>query len=245
MEETISLKELTTIIKKRFGMIIATSLIFAVLSGVFTFFFITKEYEVSTQFLVNQRDADQTNAIQQSDIRTNIELINTYNVIIKSNRILEEVVNELDLDISPGQLGNRIRVANENQSQVVTVTVKDPNPIQAERIANTTVDVFQEEIFELMNVDNVSVLNRADVGNNPSPVSPNLTLNIAIAFVLGAMLAVGVTFLLEYLDTSVKTEDDIERYLELPVIGTISHMTEADIQQHAVKHHRARKERGA
>lgn len=245
MEETISLKELTAIIKKRLGMIIATSLLFAVISGVFTFFFITKEYEVSTQFLVNQRDAEQTNAIQQSDIRTNIDLINTYNVIIKSNRILEEVVNELDLDISPGSLGSKIRVANENQSQVVTVTVRDSNPIQAERIANTTVDVFQEEIFELMNVDNVSVLNRADVGINPTPVSPNLTLNIAIAFVLGAMLAVGVTFLLEYLDTSVKTEDDIEKYLELPVMGTISHMTEADIQQHAVKHHRARKERGA
>lgn len=245
MEESISLKELTTIIKKRLGMIIATSLLLAVISGVFTFFFVTKEYQVSTQFLVNQQQTDQTNTINQSDIRTNIELINTYNVIIKSSRILEEVADELDLDLSASQLGSKISVANENQSQVVTVTVRDANPLRAEDIANTTVDVFQEEILELMNVDNVSVLNRADAGMNPSPVSPNLTLNIAIAFVLGAMLSVGVTFLLEYLDTSVKSEEDIENYLDLPVIGTVSHMSEADIQQMSSKHHRARKERGA
>jgi capsular polysaccharide biosynthesis protein len=245
MEETISLKELTAIIKKRLGMIIATSLLLAVLSGIFTFFFITKEYQVSTQFLVNQQQTDQTNTINQGDIRTNIELINTYNVIIKSSRILEEVVNELDLDLSASQLGSKISVANENQSQVVTVTVRDTNPLRAEDIANTTVDVFQEEIFELMNVDNVSVLNRANAGLNPSPVSPNLTLNIAIAFVLGVMLSIGLTFLLEYLDTSVKIEEDIENYLDLPVIGTVAHMAESDIQQAASHHHRARKERGA
>ncbi|GEM05794.1 capsular polysaccharide biosynthesis protein [Halolactibacillus miurensis] len=245
MEETISLKELIVIIKKRLGMIIATSLLLAVLGGMFTFFFITKEYEVSTQFLVNQQQTDQTNTIQQSDIRTNIELINTYNVIIKSNRILEEVANELDLDLSATQLGSKLTVTNENQSQVVTVTVRDTDPRRAENIANTTVDVFQEEIYELMNVDNVSVLNPADAGINPLPVSPNLTLNIVIAFILGAMLSIGLTFLLEYLDTSVKTEEDIERYLDLPVIGTVSHMAEEDIQQPTAKHHRARKERGA
>lgn len=245
MEETISFKELIVIIKKRLGMIIATSLLLAVLGGMFTFFFITKEYEVSTQFLVNQQQTDQTNTIQQSDIRTNIELINTYNVIIKSNRILEEVVNELDLDLSATQLGSKLTVTNENQSQVVTVTVRDTDPQRAENIANTTVDVFQEEIYELMNVDNVSVLNPADAGINPLPVSPNLTLNIVIAFILGAMLSIGLTFLLEYLDTSVKTEEDIERHLDLPVIGTVSHMAEEDIQQPTAKHHRARKERGA
>lgn len=244
MEETISLRELTVIIKKRLGMIILTSLLFAVLSGVYTFFFITKEYEVSTQFLVNQQQTDQTNTIQQSDIRTNIELINTYNVIIKSSRILKEVANELDLDLSAAQLGSRLTVANENQSQVVTVTVRDTDPLRAENIANTTVDVFQEEIYELMNVDNVSVLNRADAGVNPLPVSPNLMMNIAITFVLGILLSIGVTFLLEYLDTSVKTEEDIEHSLGLPVIGTVSHMSEADIQQPAAKHHRGRKRRG-
>ena len=232
MEESISLKELFQVLKKRLGMIIALSLVAAVLSGVFTVFVMTPQYAVSTQLLVSQRDTDPANTIQSADIRTNLELINTYNVIIKSNRILENVSEELDLNLSAAALSDKISVTNENQSQVVTVRVTDTDPLRAERIANTTVSVFQEEIYELMNVDNVNVLNLAEVGVNPQPVSPNLTMNIAIAFVLGAMVGVGIAFLLEYLDTTIKTEEDIENILGLPVIGTISHIRESDLNNH-------------
>lgn len=232
MEESISLKELFQVLKKRLGMIIALSLVAAVISGVFTVFVITPEYAVSTQFLVSQRDTDQTETIQSADIRTNLELINTYNVIIKSSRILENVRDELNLDLSATALSNKISVTNENQSQVVTVQVTDTDPLRAERIANTTVSVFQEEIFELMNVDNVNVLNLADAGVNPQPVSPNLTMNIAIALVLGVMVGVGISFLLEYLDTTIKTEEDIENILGISVIGTVSHIGEDDLNNH-------------
>lgn len=232
MEESISLKELFQVLKKRLGMIIALSLVAAVISGIFTVFVVTPEYAVSTQFLVSQRDTDQTETIQSADIRTNLELINTYNVIIKSSRILENVRDELNLDLSATALSNKISVTNENQSQVVTVQVTDTDPFRAERIANTTVSVFQEEIFVLMNVDNVNVLNLADAGTNPQPVSPNLTMNIAIAFVLGAMIGVGISFLLEYLDTTIKTEEDIENILGISVIGTVSHIGEEDLNNH-------------
>lgn len=232
MEESISLKELFAVLKKRLGMIIALSLVAAVISGVFTVFVVTPEYAVNTQFLVSQRDTEQTNTIQSTDIRTNLELINTYNVIIKSSRILENVIDELNLNMSASTLSSMISVTNENQSQVVTVRVTDTDPLRAEQIANTTVAVFQEEIFELMNVDNVNVLNLADAGLNPQPVSPNLTMNIAIALVLGLMVGVGISFLLEFLDTTVKSEEDIENILGIPVIGTISHISEADLDNH-------------
>lgn len=232
MEESISLKELFAVLKKRLGMIIALSLVAAVISGVFTVFVVTPEYAVNTQFLVSQRDTEQTNTIQSTDIRTNLELINTYNVIIKSSRILENVIDELNLNMSASTLSSMISVTNENQSQVVTVRVTDTDPLRAEQIANTTVAVFQEEIFELMNVDNVNVLNLADAGLNPQPVSPNLTMNIAIALVLGLMVGVGISFLLEFLDTTVKSEEDIETILGIPVIGTISHISEADLDNH-------------
>lgn len=232
MEESISLKELFQVLKKRIGMIIALSLFAAVISGAYTVFVVTPEYAVSTQFLVSQRETDQTEMIQSADIRTNLELINTYNVIIKSSRILENVREELELDLSVTALSNKISVTNENQSQVVTVQVTDIDPLRAERIANTTVSVFQEEILELMNVDNVNVLNLADSGINPQPVSPNLTMNIAIAFILGAMVGVGISFLFEYLDTTIKTEEDIETVLGISVIGTISHIGEDDLNNH-------------
>lgn len=229
MEETISLKEILHVIRKRLGMILSLTIGAALISAVVTFFFITPLYQASSQFLVNQNRTQTDSTVELNDIRTNVELINTYNVIIKSNRILNDVISELNLPLATGDLSEKISVSNENNSQVVTVTVTDPDPALAVRIANTTVEVFQAQIDDLMNADNVNILNEAELAPNPSPVSPNLKLNIAIAFVLGAMVGVGLAFLLEFLDTTIKTEQDVEQKLELPVLGVVSHINDKDL----------------
>ncbi|WP_017470992.1 YveK family protein [Amphibacillus jilinensis] len=245
MEETISLKEIVLVIRKRLGLILSLTIGAALISGLVTLFFITPIYQANSQFLVNQNNAQTDSAVELNDIRTNVELINTYNVIIKSNRILNEVIEELNLTISSNVLSDKLSVGNEDNSQVVTVTATDPDPAMAVSIANTVVEVFQDQIDELMNVDNVSILNEAQLSANPSPVSPNLTLNVAIAFVLGAMVGIGLAFLLEFLDASIKTEDDVEKVLSLPVIGVISHINDRDL---AVSSHvaaRTMRERGS
>src|SRR5690606_19621051 len=94
-------------------------------------------------------------------------------------------------------------------------------------IANTVAEVFQEEIQVLMNVDNVNILSPAVLPENPSPVKPNKMLNMAIALVIGLMIGVGLSFLLEYLDTTVKTEQDVEELLGLPILGFISKMPDS------------------
>jgi len=228
MEESISLSELLGVLKRHLTILILVPILVALISGIGTVLFVTPEYEVSTQFLVNQRESEQMNTIQSSDIRTNLELINTYNDIIKSNRILESVKSDLALDFSVNRLMQMISVNNANQSQVVTVKVRDIDPYRAESIANKTVSVFQDEILVLLNVDNVNTLTPATVGENPQPVSPNLVLNIAIGAVLGLMVTVGMIFLIEYLDTTIKTEEDIETLLDIPVIGTVSHIDETE-----------------
>jgi|SRR5690554_801995 len=243
MEETITLKEIAQIIKKRLGLIIVLTIGSAIISGIFTYFFITPIYRANSQFLVNQNQPNAT--VELNEIRTNVELINTYSVIIRSNRILDEVIDELQLTISPSALADKISVTNENGSQVVTVSATDPDPKMAVDLANVTVEVFQDQIDELMNVDNVNILNPAVLPANPTPVSPNLTLNIAIAFVLGGMVGVGLAFLFEYLDTTVKTETDVEKIVGLPVIGVVAKVQETDlvhIQQHANR--RQARERG-
>ena len=244
MEETISLKEIFEVLKKRLVMIIMLTLGAALVSGLVTHFVITPTYQSSSQFIVNQKTSED-NSVSVNDIRSNVEIINTYNVIIKSSRILDQVVDDLDLTISSGALSNKISVANAQNSQVVTVTATDPDPEIAMAITNTTVEVFQENIYELMNVDNVSVLSEAVLPANPQPVSPNLTLNIAIALVLGGMVGVGLAFLLEYIDNTIKTEVDIETKLELPVLGVISHVGEKDIAPtNIVQTKHSRRERG-
>ncbi|MGM0777892.1 MAG: YveK family protein [Bacillota bacterium] len=228
MEETISLKELLQTLRKRLLLILSITFVAVLVSGIVSFYFLTPIYQSSTQFLVNQAKDDQP-VYNPGEIQTNLQLINTYNVIIKSPAILDIVKNNLDLDMTTEQLNSKITVGSQTDSQVVAITVQDADPKMAADIANTTVNVFQREIKEIMNVDNVSILAKAEV--NSSPVKPNPYLNIAIALVVGLMAGVGLAFLLEYFDNTVKNEQDIERNLELPVLGVISIIDTAKVQR--------------
>src|SRR5699024_12750111 len=176
---------------------------------------------------------------------TNVELINTYNVIIKSNAILDDVSESLNGIYSADQLKDKIQVASEENSQVVTVTATDEKPSLAVDIANTTVETFQDKIPDIMSVDNVSVLTKAIMGDDPSPVAPNPMLNIAIAVVLGGMGGVGIAFLLAYLDNTIKTEDDIEKHLDLRLLGELSHMNNDDMGDDRVAKQNSQRRKGS
>ncbi|WP_113928340.1 Wzz/FepE/Etk N-terminal domain-containing protein [Bacillus sp. P14.5] len=241
MEETISLKELMGTLKKRIRLIILITLTAIVVSGAVSFFLLTPIYQSSTQLLVNQSKSDQP-AFDVNDIRTNLELINTYNVIIKSPAILDKVSE--NLNIERGTLNDKITVVSENQSQVLTVSVTDPDPNEAADIANEVASVFQEEIPNIMNVDNVSVLAQAEVGENQSPIKPQPVLNIAIAMVVGLMAGVGLAFLLEYLDNTIKTEQDVEKILGLPVLGSITTINDEEAEKISSRTDRKSRGRG-
>ncbi|WP_226036168.1 YveK family protein [Aquibacillus saliphilus] len=245
MEETISLKEIFEVLKKRMLLIILLMVGAAGISAIISFFVLTPTYESSSQFIVSENN-NQTENVDINEIRSNVEIINTYNEIIKSTRILDEVVDELGLSISAGALSNKINVSNAQSSQVVTVTATDIDPNIAADIANTTVEVFQDEVPTLMNVNNVNVLSEAIVPANPQQVSPKPLLNIAIGLVLGAMVGVGLAFLLEYLDNTIKNQADVENRLELPLLGVIPHVKDEDLVtsqfNHAAKKRRVRGE---
>lgn len=229
MEETISLQDLFKTLRKRASLIAFMTIIAITLSGIISFAFLTPIYQASTQILVNQTNQEQQ-SLNAQDIQTNLQLINTYNVIIKSAAILTKVNEELDLDMSVADLNQKITVNSEQNSQVVTISVQDESPAQAVKIANATASVFQEEIVILMNVDNVNVLAPAEIPEKPSPIKPNPKLNMAIAAVIGLMIGVGIAFLLDYLDTTMKNEEDIDEVLGLPVLGLISPIPDEDLK---------------
>lgn len=225
MEETISLNEIVLVLRKRMFMILSITIGAAFIAAIISFFFITPVYESTTQILVNQKKKDNS-ALQYNDVQTNVQLINTYNVIIKSPAILSKVKNKLHLGMSVKQLTSKISVGSEKQSQVLTVTVKDSNPNTATAIANTIAETFKEEAVGLMSVDNVNILSQAENEVGQAPVKPQKLLNIGIAIVVGLMASSGLAMLLEYLDKTIKKEQDIEAILGLPVLGTISQMEE-------------------
>lgn len=203
MEETINLKELFHILKKRLAMILVIAFGAAIVSAIFSFFIMTPIYQSSTQILVNQKKQEGT-AIQFNEVQTNIQLTNTYKVIIKSPVILDQVKEKLGLNITTQELNKQIEVTNEKDSQVVLVTTKDKNPKMARDIANTTAEVFKNEVAKIMSIDNVTVLSKAEIVEKQAPIKPNPMLNIIIAFVVGLIASVGMAFLLEYLDNTVK-----------------------------------------
>lgn len=243
MEETISLQDIFKTLKKRIKLIAFITIIAIAIAGIISFAFLTPIYQASTQILVNQEKTE-TTAVNVQDIQTNLQLINTYNVIIKSPAILSKVIDELNLNHTPSTLTENVTVNSEQNSQVINITVQDPNPEQAVDIANTIGSVFQVEIEELMKVDNVNILTPAILPADPSPVKPNPMLNMAIAAVIGLMAGVGIAFLLEYLDTTIKTETDIEELLQLPVIGLVSPIPDREMQQTVVTPVKQRRKRG-
>lgn len=228
MEETISLKEIFTLLKKRIVMILSLIISFAAIAFIVSYFLITPTYTAKASVVVNQEENVDVSALNTA-IQSNISLINTYKIVMTSPVILDEVAKEMNLSLSSTELAEKLEVTSEADTQIITVTATDTSQAKAAELANTTVDVFQNEIPELMNLENVKPLSLAETVENPSPASPNILLNTAIAMVLGAMVGIGLAFLLEYLDNTVKTEADIEKKIGIPVIGSISHMTEADL----------------
>ncbi|MGG3571852.1 Wzz/FepE/Etk N-terminal domain-containing protein [Bacillus gobiensis] len=230
MEQTISLKEIFLILRKRLALIVLVTFAATLLSFFVNYFYLTPTYQASTQLLVSQTRSDEPR-FDYNEIQTNLELINTYSVIIKSPVILEKVKEDLNLDESVDSLNSMITVSSENESQVIRLSVESSNFEQATEIANKVGEVFQAEVKNIMNIDNVSVLSEAQQDSNPVPVSPRRTLNIAIAFIVGLMAGVGLTFILEYFDNTIKSENEIETLLKVPVLGLVSNVSKKSISE--------------
>ncbi|WP_411843759.1 YveK family protein [Salinicoccus sp. HZC-1] len=221
MEETLNLEDILDVIKRNLIMIISLTLLFGALAAFATAFLMTPQYEAKTQILVSQAQESDA-AVNNQNIQASLQLINTYRDIIKSPTVLDDVVANLDLEQTTSALSNQIAVSNQDQSQVVTVTVTDEVAENGEIIANEVATVFQEKVADVMSVDNVSILAPADIGENPSPVSPQPLINIAIGLILGALLGLGIAFLRAFLDKRVTTEEEMQKYLDLPVLGTVA-----------------------
>lgn len=224
-EETISIGELFSILKRSKWLIISLAIIAALIAFLVSSYVIQPTYEASTQVLVAPKQSEQS--IDLGQVQSSINLVNTYRVIIQSPAILEQV--QQNVVGAPDNISNLITVNSEQNSQVINIKVQHTNPVLATDIANEISDVFSTEVPELMSVDNVKVLSNASVPM--FPVSPNILLNTAIATVLGLMIGVAIAFLKVVLDRRIKTEQDVETILELPVLGSIPVIDKVEMRQ--------------
>ncbi|MFJ7980238.1 YveK family protein [Lysinibacillus xylanilyticus] len=222
METTFSLQDLLTTIRKHWFLVLCCTVIASAAAAITSYYLLTPIYPAETQILVNQKSSSNIEQYQWAqNNETDLRLINTYNVIIKSPVILSKVIEKLELDKTSESLAGQITVSSANNSQVVNIVVMDKQASQAVKISNTLADVFKKEIPILMNVDNIEILSVAKLIDNPKPVKPNKLLNIIGGTVGGLMVGIILAFLLEFLDTRFKSEHEIEGILNLSIIGLV------------------------
>lgn len=218
MENTIDLSKILHILKKYIWLLILSPLILLALSVFITFVLIKPQYEATTQILVNQEKA-QDPIQQQQNVQGTLQQVNTYAEIVNSPRILEKVAKNLNNKYSVSSLKNKVEVQSSAQSQVITVNVSAYSKSEAEKIANELIKVYKKEMPEIMDINNVSILSKAD--GTAKQVSPNIPMNLFLGFILGLILALLFIFMKELTDTRIKDEQDIEDHLKLPVLGSI------------------------
>lgn len=219
MNETISLQELFSILRKSFWRILALTIVAALISFAVSSFLIKPTYQAGTQILVTPKKQE-NEVIDAQSVQSSVTLVNTYRVIIQSPAILEQVQKEVpNAPTNVAALNNMVKVESEQNSQVINVSVQSTDAALASNMANSIAEVFSSDVQKLMSVDNVTVLSKSGIPT--SPVSPNIILNTAIAAVVGFLLGVGLAFLREVLDRRIRTEDQVQQILDLPVLGSI------------------------
>lgn len=221
MEETIDLSKLFTILKKNMKYLIILPIVFLVLSMVITFVFMTPKYSSSTQVLVNQKEID--NQMMAQQVQSNLQLVNTYSEIIKSPRILDKVSKNLKGKYSSKEISGMLTVSNQSESQILNIVVENESREAARKVANEIANVFSKDVSKIMNVDNVSILSKADTKGNQ--ISPQPLVNSVVGIFSGLIVALILIFLKEMLDKRIKTEEDVAEILDLPVLGTIQDFT--------------------
>ena len=223
MEEELELRDILAIIFKRWKLLVIVPLAAVLISALYTHYFIPPTYESSTTLMVLHSPGgfEEDEAYTRSDLQLSRELVKTYSEIVKSRRVAQRALHMADeeMQLSYSELLDKVDVGLVSDTELIHITISDNDPERAAYWANLVTDAFKEEVVNIMRVENVNVLDEAIPSN--SPVSPNPALNMAVAFVLGVMIALGVAFLLEYLDNTIKTPKDVMDCLELPVLGTI------------------------
>lgn len=224
MSEIIEMREYFHTLRKHAGTILLVTFLLTALGGLISYFLLPPVYQAKTDILVNgslAKGLNDTAVLSQSEIESNLMLVETYRVVIKSPLVMDTVVRRLGGSLDSEKLSKQVVVENVKNTQVISVLVSDPDPQRAAQIANAVTTVFQEEITKLMKVENVYILAAAKETGSKM-IWPKLWLNIPVSFFLGLTLSIGGVLLYTHFDTTLRTEQDIEKYLEVPVIGTVS-----------------------
>ncbi|WP_332406569.1 YveK family protein [Lactococcus laudensis] len=228
-EQTIDLRGIINIIRKRLGLILFSTFVVLVLGSIYTFLIATPVYTATTQLVVKLPNSDNSSAYA-GQVAGNIQMANTINQVIVSPVILDKVQSNLNLPSNAFQ--KQVTATNLTNSQVITLTVKYSNPYVAQKIADETANIFSMEAANLLNVTNVNILSKAKA--QTTPISPKPKLYLAISVIAGLVLGLAIALLKELFDNKINKEEDIET-LGLTVLGVTTNAQKSDFNKNTNK----------
>ena len=215
--EEIDLKEVLNYFKSRIAWIIITVLLVVAVGNVYRIFTRKPLYKSETSIVLVNNSSTANSSY--TDLQVNKNLVSTYSEIIKSRKVLEPVIDNLELDYGYATLRSKVSVAEVTNTEIIKVSVSDKKPEKARDIANEIADVFSKEVQEIYKLDNVSIVDKAVIAT--SPYNINHIKDNVIFIAIGLIVSCGIIFIVFYFDTTIKTSEEIENKLGLTVIGTV------------------------
>lgn len=217
-EEIIKIEDIIKMLKRRWKMIVSITIIFTISSAIMGFYIISPKYEASTKVFIGKENSKDTK-YSDNDVTMYQKLLKTYAEVIETNNLVQKAIDKEGLNITSEEVLKGLTVAPRNDTQILEIKYINEDKVLAKDVVDSITDKFIESSTELIPNGNVKIIEKVKMPE--SPVSPNKKMYVAIAFLLGLMISVGLSFLLEFMNNTVNTKEQLEQILGIPVIGAI------------------------
>lgn len=219
--EEIDLKEFVMLFWDRKVSIILITIIFMLIGIIYSVGFVTPKYTSSTTLLLATSESanSKTNTITTSDITLNSKLVSTYSELVKSKNVTRQVISNLGINETEDELRDNITVSSVKDTELIKISVTDKNATNAYNIANEIAKVFTQKVSEIYNINNVQVLDQAEISSVPSNI--NHTKDVIMFTFVGLFVAIVFVLVANMLDTTIKSSEEVEKLCNVPVIASI------------------------
>lgn len=228
MEETneITLQEIFIILWSKVLLIMTITLVGGVLAFCVSRYMLDPTYTSRISMYVNNNAQKENSVANINDINASQKLVSTYIEILKSDTVLGKVLEETHLPYTISELRKMLAANSINGTEIFEVKVTTENAEEAALIANTIAAMAPEEIIRVVKAGSVELIDKAVPAL--APTSPNVLLNTVIGFMLGGVLSVLGVLVLEMLDNRIKSEEDLKKYYDIPILGAIPDLEDAN-----------------
>ena len=219
--EEVDLKEFIMLFWNKKVSIILITIIFMFIGIIYSVGFVTPKYTSSTTLLLatSESSNSKTNTITTSDITLNSKLVSTYSELVKSKNVTRQVISNLGIDETEDELRDSITVSSVKDTELIKISVTDKNATNAYNIANEIAKVFTQKVSEIYNINNVQVLDQAEISSVPSNI--NHTKDVIMFTFVGLFVAIVFVLVANMLDTTIKSSEEVEKLCNVPVIASI------------------------